>query len=313
MVGPRAVSGGSSLTGLDGSALSAFIILVLLGGANAVAVRFSNLELPPFWGAALRFCFTAIIFWVLVLVRKSCLPRGTGLIGTVLYGFLSVGASYAFLYWGLLRVQAGLTMVVLAFVPLLTQLLAWLHGLEPLRWRGLVGAVIALAGILFGIREGLGTTIPVLSLLALVAGAACIAEASVVFKLFPQSDPVVTNALAVTTGALMLIGVSLIAGEAWLLPSAPRTWLAFIYLVVIGSVLLFYLYLFVLARWTATASSYSFLLFPVATVFLAAWIAGERGTASFVVGGVVVLVGVWFAALSGASKAVKRPASASPD
>ena len=39
----------------------AFIVLVILGGSNVLAVRFSNLELPPFWGAALRILITGII------------------------------------------------------------------------------------------------------------------------------------------------------------------------------------------------------------------------------------------------------------
>jgi hypothetical protein len=31
--------------------LLAFTLLVLVGGSNAVAVKFSDFELPPFWGA----------------------------------------------------------------------------------------------------------------------------------------------------------------------------------------------------------------------------------------------------------------------
>ena len=29
----------------------AFLLFVLLAGSNPVAIRFSNAELPPFWGA----------------------------------------------------------------------------------------------------------------------------------------------------------------------------------------------------------------------------------------------------------------------
>ena len=276
----------------------AFGLLVLIGGSNAVAVRFSNLELPPFWGAAIRFSAAALIFWTIVFARRIPLPEGRARAGVLLYGFLAVGASYAFLYWGLLRVQAGLSMVVLALVPLMTLFFALAHGIETFRWRGLVGALVAIAGILLGVAGGLGTEVPIPSLLALVAGAACIAEGSVVFKLFPPSHPVATNALAVTTGAMLLLGVSRLAGEEWKLPETSTTWAAFTYLVLIGSVVLFYLYLFVLARWTASATAYSFLLFPVATVVIAAWLAGEVVTPAFVVGGGLVLAGVWLGAVS---------------
>ena len=37
---------------IGGLTLIAFVAVVILGGSNAVAVRVSNFELPPFWGAA---------------------------------------------------------------------------------------------------------------------------------------------------------------------------------------------------------------------------------------------------------------------
>jgi drug/metabolite transporter (DMT)-like permease len=279
--------------------LLAFALLVLVGGTNAVAVRFSNVELPPFWGASMRFAAAALIFWIIVLARRIALPRGRALTGAMLYGLLAVGASYAFIYWALLRVQASLTMVVLAFVPLMTLFLAWAHGLETLSWRRLIGALIAVAGILVVVGGGLGTTVPILSLLALAAGAACLAEGAVVFKLYPQSHPVATNAVAFTTGASILMVLSLVVGEDWILPAATTTWAAFTYLVLFGSVLLFYLYLYVLVRWTASATAYSFLLFPMATVPIAALLAGEVITISFIIGGALGLFGVWLVAISG--------------
>jgi drug/metabolite transporter (DMT)-like permease len=284
--------------GINRFVLPAFVILVIIGGSNAVAVRFSNLDLPPFWGAASRFAITAIIFWFIVAIRRFQLPRGRALIGALLFGLLGVGANYAFLYWGLLTIQAGLTMVMLAFVPLITFFFAIIHGIESFRWRGLVGALIAIIGILIGIGGGIGSApIHIPSILAVAASAACIAEGTVVLKIFPKSHPIVTNALALTVGALLLLGVSFATGEEWVLPAESDTWLAFIYLIFIGSVILFYLYLYVLARWSASATTYSFLLFPVATVLIAAWLAGEIVKMSFIAGGILVLIGVLLGAI----------------
>jgi drug/metabolite transporter (DMT)-like permease len=279
--------------------LIAFALLVLIGGSNAVAVRISYAELPPFWGAALRFAAAALIFWIIVLGRRITLPRGRALVGALVYGLLTVGASYAFLYWALLRVQAALAMVVLAFVPLMTLFFAWAHGLETLSWRRLLGALIAIAGILIVVIGGLARDVHILSLLALVAGGACIAEGTVVFKLFPKGHPVATNALALTAGAVLLAGLSLMAGDDWILPALANTWAALAYLIVLGSVVMFYLVLYVLTRWRASATAYAFLLFPVATVPLAALLAGEEITVTFIVGGALGLFGVWLGALSG--------------
>jgi drug/metabolite transporter (DMT)-like permease len=271
----------------------AFALVVLVGGSNPVAVRFSNLELPPFWGAAVRFGAAALIFWILVASRHIVIPRGRALIGAVLYGLLAVGASYAFLYWGLMRVQANLTMIILPLVPLFTFLLAIAHRLEKFRWRVMTGALIGIAGILVAVGEGLGTAVPLPSLLALIGGAVCLSEGAVVFKYFPQGDLVATNALALTTGTALLFGLSLITNEQWQLPATVNTWAALAYLIFIGSVILFYLYLFVLTRWDASATAYSFLLFPLSTGVIAAWVAGEVITVSFVIGSVLVLAGVW--------------------
>jgi drug/metabolite transporter (DMT)-like permease len=93
------------VAGVDNTTLVAFAVLILIGGSNAVAVRFSNQELPPFWGAAARFLLAALIFWVILLVRRAALPRGRALLGAVLYGTLAIGVAYALLYWGLLRLK----------------------------------------------------------------------------------------------------------------------------------------------------------------------------------------------------------------
>ena len=281
----------------------AFVLFVLSVGGNPVAVRFSDRGLPPFWGAAFRFAAAALIFWTVVLGRRVALPRGRALIGTVLYGAIAIGASFAFLYWALVRVQPGLASVFLAIVPLLTLFLAAAHGQEKLNWRRLAGALVAVVGIVIIVSGGLGKALDVAALLALLAGSACIAEGAVVFKLLPRTDPAATNAVALSTGAVLLAGLSLLAGEQWSLPASANTWAAFTYLIAIGSVGVFYLYLFVLARWPASSTAYGFVLAPVVSVAASAWLTREAVTASFSVGAAVVVVGIWLGAVWGSSRA----------
>ena len=289
----------------DSLTLLAYLFIVIFAGANAVAVRFTVAELPPFWGAVLRFAAAALIFWVIALIRKASMPAGRALFGVLLYGFLSFGASYAFLYWGLQEIPAGMTQVILALVPLMTFFSAFFHGLESFRWRGLFGATLAVVGIAFAFFDQPAGQLPFLSLFAIVAGAACIAESTVVVKMYPQSDPFMTNALAMTVGALTLVILSLITGEAWTWPTRPATWASILYLIFIGSVVVFYLFLFIIRRWTASATSYQFVLFPFVTVLVAGWLAGETVNSAFVVGGTLVLLGVWVGAFSGTSTSRK--------
>ena len=288
--------------GIDIVTLAAFLAVVILGGSNAVAVRFSNFELPPFWGAAFRFTAAAGIFWVIVLIRRIEIPRGRALTGALIYGALTIGISYAFLYWGLVYVPASLAIVMLTLGPLFTFLFAWAHRQEAFRWRSLIGAIVAFTGILIGLGSEIGSTVPLLALAALIVGVAVGSEGSVLYKSYPSSDPLVVNALALSTGAVILFVISLLAGETWVLPANQATWIAFGYLVVGGSVLMFYSFLYVLERWTASATSYTLLLIPITTIVIAAWLLDEQVSSRFLVGGVVVVIGVWLGAISQSKK-----------
>ncbi len=66
----------------------------------------------------------------------------------------------------------------------------------------------------------------------------------------------------------------------------------------LGSVGLFILVLLVVRRWTVSATSYMFVLFPVVTLALAAWLLDEPITGEAVTGAALVMLGVWFGALS---------------
>lgn len=101
-----------------------------------------------------------------------------------------------------------------------------------------------------------------------------------------------------TAGSLLLLVLSAAAGEDWVLPREPDVVWAVIYLVTFGSVGLFVLVLLVVRRWTASATSYMFVLFPIATLALGAWLANEPVTAQAATGGVLVMLGAWLGVFS---------------
>ncbi len=283
---------------IDRRILLAFAGVVLLAGSNIVAVRFSNRELDPFWGAGIRFLGASSILWALVAVGRHPLPKGRDLRGALFYGVLSFAIAYAFFYWGSQEVPAGLGGTIMASVPLLTVMFAAAHRLEPLRLRGVVGAVIALAGIAIMSSGALSGDVSLLSVLAVVVAAAAASESGIVLKLLPSSHPVVTNAIGMSVGAVLLLVLSLVAGESWRPPESPSVWAAIVYLV-IASPFLFMLVVYVIQRWTATGASFQFVLFPIVSVLGGALLLGEDITSSLVLGAPLVLIGVYVGALSG--------------
>ncbi len=283
--------------GPDRTAVAAFVIGSLLAGGNAVAVRFSNRELDPLWGAGLRFALAAVVLFGGMAILRLALPRGRALIGTLLYGAFNFAAAFGLAYFGLLRIQAGLGQTLLALVPLATLMLAVLERQERLRLRALAGALIALAGLAVMTRAPVREAAPLTSWLALVGSAFCFAQAAVFVRRFPPVHPVTMNAVAMATGAAILAAVSLLAGESMELPDLAATWIALSYVVAIGSVVVFLLYLVVLRRWAATRAAYTFVVIPLVTVLLSAWLDRERISAGLVVGGLLVVVGVYVGAL----------------
>jgi drug/metabolite transporter (DMT)-like permease len=272
---------------------------VAIGGVNFVAVRFSNRELPPLSGAGIRFAVAAILLLVVLRARRMALPRGRALMGVIVYGVLAFGAAYGFAYSALTELPAGAGAVVFASYPLFTVFLAPLHRIERFHLRGLLGALLALTGIVVLANPGSTAGLPLLPVLAMVGSAISAAEAAVLVKKFPVVAPMAANTVAMATGAGVLFALSLLAREEWVLPQQSSTWLAVGYLAVIGSAGLFGLFLFVLQRWTATATSYATALLPVSAMVAGAVIAGEPITPNGLIGGVIVIMAVWVGALSG--------------
>ena len=137
----------------------------------------------------------------------------------------------------------------------------------------------------------------ILHLVAAVGAAAAAAESAVVVKGFPRADPVTTNAVGMTAGALLLWVGSVARVGAVDRAHLARTWAALSWLVVAGSVGLFYLFVFVIGRWTASATAYSLTLMPVVAVTLGALLADEPITPEVVVGASLVVVAVYVGAV----------------
>ena len=282
--------------GIDRITLLAFAGIVLFGGANAIAVKQTVQEVAPFWGATIRFAAAGLIMAAVALGTRRPLPRGRSLVGAALYGAIGFGASYGFLYPALREAPAGTASVVISLTPLLTFGLAIAHRQETFHPQGLLGGLIALAGVAVVFADQLNANVPIASLVLLILGTLAMAETGVIVKWIPRSDPFSTNAVAMLTGAAILLVLSLLVAEPRVLPAQGATWIAVGYLVIFGSVVMFGLYVFTLERWTASAVSYMTLLLPLVTVPLAAALFDERITTSFLVGGAVILLGVYVGA-----------------
>jgi drug/metabolite transporter (DMT)-like permease len=285
--------------------LLAFFVFILVGGGASVAIRITYQELAPFWSAAARFGLGALIFWIISILKKIPVPKGKSLLGAALYGFLGVGLGFVLIAWGLVETPASLYQILMAMVPLLTIFLSAGHGLESITRRGIIGSLLAVVGIVVTVGGSRSTDLSIPHIIAIIIAAGLIAESSVVLKRFPPNPPVMTNAISMTVGAIVLGSASVISGETWSIPSQTSTWIAFLYVLIFVTVVAFLLYMFVLGKWTASGTSYGFVLVPLVTILVAASIAGEKISFNFVLGAVFVLAGVLVGALLPRKKKVQ--------
>jgi len=282
----------------DRLTLVAFAGVVVFGGLNTVAVRQSVLELEPLWNAAARFLLAGLIMAGLAGIRVRTIPRGPALLGAMAYGAIGFAGAFGLIYPGLREVPAGTGGVVLAISPLATYGLAIAQRQEAFRARSLVGALVAVAGIAIVFVDQLGASVPLGALALVVGGTLCLSEAGIIVKSIPRTDPFAINAVAMLTAGVLLLAASWIAGEHMALPSTPGTWLGFGYLVILGSVVMFGLYVVGVTRWTASSMAYTTLLLPFVSVSLATVLTGETFSIAFVAGGIVMLAGVYLGAFA---------------
>jgi drug/metabolite transporter (DMT)-like permease len=292
--GPR---GGASRG--DRAAGAAFLGVTVLASGNAVAIRFSNRELDWLWGAALRFLIAAAVLAVIMLVLRRRWPRGRELQGALAFGVLGLTATFALAYWALLTIQAGLGQTLLALAPLTTLLLAVAWGQERMTTAALGGAAVAAVGVAVVAWRPEGDPVPVGPLLAALGATVCMSLAAILVRRAPRVDPIGMNAVAALTAAVLLSGGALVAGQAPVLPQRGDTWAAVLYVAVVGSVGVFSLQLLVLEHWSASRANYVFVLIPLFTIALSAWLDDEPVGAGLLGGGTLVVAGVYLGVLRG--------------
>lgn len=275
----------------------AFIAETFLAGANGVAIRFSNRELAPIWGAGLRFALAAILMVGVMLALRLAIPRGRSLVGSMVFGLLQFAGAFGFLYLALVQIHAGIGVTLLALVPLATLLLAVVQRQENLSGAAVVGTLLGLAGIAVIFLDPGREPIPPLALLLVLASVLCFAQALIVVRRLPPIHPVALNAVGMVTGALVLLSASFVLGEPRVLPTLTETWVALVYIVVVGSFVVFLLHVFVAQNWSASRASYVMVTIPLVTIILSAWFDHEPVTTGLLLGGLLVLGGVYIGAL----------------
>lgn len=276
---------------------AAFVAGAVLAGGNGIAIRFSNRELAPLWGAGLRFALAAIVIVGVMATLHVRWPHGRALGGALLWGLLQFAGAFGLYSYALVSLHAGLGQTILALVPLATLLLAVAQRQERLRAAAVGGTLVALLGVGLISGQALQRSASAAAVLAVIGSVVCFAEAAVLVRRLPTMHPVALNAVAMVASAAVLMLASTVAGEPHLVPQRAETWIALGYVAAVGSVIVFLLYVFVLREWSASRAAYVLVVVPFVTVVLSAWLDNEPLTLGLVLGGLLIIGGVYVGAL----------------
>jgi len=185
-------------------------------------------------------------------------------------------------------VPSGIAAVIFATIPLSTAVFARLAGLESLHPRTLIASVAALAGVALMFSSTIEGRFEPARLVAVALAALTASLAGVLLKRAPGGHPFATNAWAQGVGAIVCVAASRMLGETQAVPAGPA-WIAIGYLAVVGSVIAFATFAWLLQHWPVTRTSFIAVVIPVVALGVGALVRHERPGFRALAGSILIL------------------------
>lgn len=260
-------------------------------------MRFLVQTLPPWTVAALRFFFAGAILWGYARFRGAPLPSRHDWTGALVTGTLQFPAGNAIFMWCLQYIPAGVGALFFSLSPLWMVLLDFFISGRKLARQAIVGLVLGFAGmfVLVWPWGALGTMHwPLVPTLLGIWSSFAWAAGSVAQRRFGGTDLVQASAMQMLIASVIVEAMALVAGERPSLAAAasPANLAAFGFLVVLGSVVGYSCFLWVMRHLpTAIASTYSYVN-PIVSISLGIWLLHETLTLRIVLAAGVILAGV---------------------
>ncbi len=268
-------------------------------GGTWVAADVAVAAAPPFTIAAIRFGLASVLLfaWARLANRPLSpialrdLPLIVGLALTAVAGY-----NWLFLTGLTLAPATDGAIIVPGLAPIFTLILAGIFLGERLGTRGVIGLGVAAVGLLLVVTpSGATDGNRLLGDLLFIAGAAFWGVYSVLARTaHGRFNAVSTTLYGTALGTVILVPPAIAEGGVATVMSAPLGALAGIgYLAVFGTVAAFVLFNLGVARIGAARASAFALLVPVVGVLTSVAMLGEKLGPFTLVGGLIVLAGLW--------------------
>jgi len=282
--------------------VAGFAVIYLVWGSTYLGIRIAIESWPPFLMAGIRFLVAGSLLFVGLRVSGVAKPNRREWLDGALVGTVMLGIGNGSVTWAEKTVASNVAALIISSAPFFIALFEWLRpgGRLPAA-RTCVGALTGIAGMVWlmtaqgSAESGHSGAISIGSLACLLSVAAW--SAGMIYGRYATRPRHVLMAAAqqMLVGSLALLAMSLITGEPNRFTFAAvtgRSWFALVYLSLIGSLLTFSVYNWLLQHTTPARVSTSALVNPVVAIVLGWVFAGETLSPGSMFGALVILAGV---------------------
>jgi len=278
--------------------LTVWLALCLIWGSTWLFIKLGLRDLPPFTFAGLRFLLASAILWAIVVAWRRPLPKNwRDWLRLAWVGSISIALNFGLIFWGEQHINSGLAAVLQATIPAFGLFFAHYYlPNERLTARKLMGAGVGVAGVslIFYDQMKIEGAAALQGCAALLLSSVCVAYSNVFIKARLQHvDSSVISAGQMVCGIFPLLALGAVfEGDPLAHRWSAQSALALVYLALIGSVLGFLLYFWLVTKIEVTKSMLISLVTPV-TALLIGWLTlDEKLSWRVAAGSVAILAGI---------------------
>jgi drug/metabolite transporter (DMT)-like permease len=280
------------------SVYTAFAAVYLIWGSTYLAIGKTVAEVPPVFLVAARGLLAGVVLYAWARWRGARAVTGREIVAMLPTAILLFGGGYVLVAWAEQYVASGPAALMNATTPAWVILFEWIGRRRPrpsLLFAGAVG--LGLGGVALLVNGGgSGESVPVIPALALVLASVGWAGGTIRARRNAHGDPVRDAAVQLLTGGLLLLPLSVVLGEGRAVMNgfATSSLLALGYLVVVGSLMGYSAYVWLLHHVDAAKVSSHAYVNPLVAVLVGAGLAGEKIYPTTIIAALLILVSVFF-------------------
>ena len=287
-----------------------WLILCGIWGSTWLFIKLGLNDLPPLTFAGIRFLCASSILVAIIFARGVRWPRKRSewlLIAIV--GWLQFSLNYGLVFWGEQRIPSGLAAVLQSTFPAFGLVIAHFYlpeeRITPKKVMGILLGVIGV-GIVFSDQLSFAGKAALAGSIALVLSAVCGSYGNVLVKAYgTQIDPFVLAAGQMVCGfpPLLALGIATEGNPIHLHWTATAV-IALAYLVIVGSVIAFTLFYWLVRHMDVINTMLIALVTPVVAVLLGMIVLHEKFNWRLFAGAACIISGIGLIVLRKRQKSV---------